>query len=60
MTYFRWHKTYFRQFLAVENDFRYYSDSPRGHHRWQGIGNFAIIICGIHQYVIGPTNHRHE
>jgi hypothetical protein len=24
------------------------------------IGNFAIMICGLHQYAIGPTNHRHR
>jgi hypothetical protein len=24
------------------------------------IGNFAIIICGLRQYAIGPTNHRHR
>jgi hypothetical protein len=25
------------------------------------IDNYAIIICGLRQYVIiGPTNHRHE
>jgi hypothetical protein len=24
------------------------------------MGNFAIIICGLRQYAIGPTNHRHR
>jgi hypothetical protein len=24
------------------------------------IGNFAIIICGLRQYAIGPTNHKHR
>jgi hypothetical protein len=26
----------------------------------RAIGNFAIIICGLRQYAIGPTNHRHR
>jgi hypothetical protein len=28
--------------------------------RGGAIGNFATIICGLRQYAIGPTNHRHR
>jgi hypothetical protein len=37
------------------------SQGLKAHQANEGaIGNFAIIICGFRQYVIGPTNHRHR